>query len=229
MRTPVSAATTLFEGDGGVQEMQITRPVPRLATRAAPHEPGASQAVVDLERAEHAVAELLGAFGVDFDNESLVGTPARVAKAYAEFLSPQPFDLTTFPNDEGYDELVVTRDIPFHSLCEHHLLPFVGVAHIGYLPAERILGLSKLARVVEHFSRRLQVQERLTSQVANWLNEQLAPKGVGVVLEAEHLCMSLRGVRSTGARTMTSALHGLVRHDERTRAEFLALAGVVKS
>lgn len=166
---------------------------------------------------------------VDREDESLVGTPARVARAYAEFLSPEPFDLTTFPNDERYDELVVTRDISFHSLCEHHLLPFVGVAQIGYLPADRILGLSKLARVVEHFSRRLQVQERLTCQVASWLNDQLAPKGVGVVLEAEHLYMSLRGARATGARTMTSALHGLVREDERTRSEFLSLVGAIGS
>jgi GTP cyclohydrolase I len=181
---------------------------------------------VDLVRAERAVADLLGAFGVDLGDESLAETPARVARAYAEMLSPQPFDLTTFPNDEAYDELIVIRDIPFHSLCEHHLLPFVGVAHIGYLPGSRILGLSKFARVVEHFARRLQVQERLTSQIAQWLNENLGPRGVGVVLEAEHLCMSLRGVRAGGARTVTSALHGTVRHDERTRSEFLALVGV---
>ena len=176
-----------------------------------------------LDRAERAVAELLDAFGVDLEDESIAGTPARVARAYAEMLSAKPFELTTFPNDEHYDELVVTRNIPFHSLCEHHLLPFVGVAHVGYLPGDRILGLSKFARVVEHFSRRLQVQERLTSQVADWLDEHLAPKGVGVVIEAEPLCMSLRGVRASGARTVTSALHGLVRHDERTRGEFLAL------
>ena len=181
---------------------------------------------VDLVRAERAVADLLGAFGVDLGDESLAETPARVARAYAEMLSPQPFDLTTFPNDEAYDELIVIRDIPFHSLCEHHLLPFVGVAHIGYLPGSRILGLSKFARVVEHFARRLQVQERLTAQIAHWLDENLGPRGVGVVLEAEHLCMSLRGVRAAGARTVTSALHGTVRHDERTRSEFLALVGV---
>jgi GTP cyclohydrolase IA len=180
---------------------------------------------VDLAQAERAVADLLGALGVDLTGESVAGTPARVARAYAELLSPQPFDLTTFPNDEGYDELVVTKDIPFHSLCEHHLLPFTGVAHVGYLPGDRILGLSKLARVVGHFARRLQVQERLTSQVAHWLSEHLGPQGVGVVLEAEHLCMSLRGVQAGGARTVTSALHGLVRHDERTRSEFLALVG----
>jgi GTP cyclohydrolase I len=180
---------------------------------------------VDLARAERAVADLLGAFGVDLREESVAGTPGRVARAYAEMLSSQPFDLTTFRNDEAYDELIVIRDIPLHSLCEHHLLPFTGVAHVGYLPGARILGLSKFARVVEHFSRRLQVQERLTSQIAQWLNANLGPRGVGVVLEAEHLCMSLRGVRAAGARTVTSALHGTVRHDERTRSEFLALVG----
>ena len=118
---------------------------------------------------------------------------------------------------------MVARDIPFHSLCEHHLLPFVGVAHVAYLPGERIVGLSKLARVVESFARSLQVQERLTTQVADWLQRELAPQGVGVVLEAEHLCMSLRGVQKAGATTVTSALHGAVRDDPRTRQEFLAL------
>jgi GTP cyclohydrolase I len=142
---------------------------------------------------------------------------------YAELLTPSPFTATTFPNDGGYDQLVVARDIPFHSLCEHHLLPFVGVAHVAYLPGERIVGLSKLARVVESFARSLQVQERLTTQVADWLQRELAPQGVGVVLEAEHLCMSLRGVQKAGATTVTSALHGVVRDDARTRQEFLAL------
>lgn len=178
---------------------------------------------VDLRRAEQAVAELLASFGVDTEDESLADTPARVARAYAELLQPQPFSLTTFPNDEGYDELVLTRDIPFHSLCEHHLMPFSGVAHVGYLPGERILGLSKLARVVEHFARRLQVQERLTSQVAGWLDEHLQPKGVGIVVEAEHQCMSLRGARASGSKTVTSALSGLLRSDQRTRSEFLSL------
>src|SRR3712207_432089 len=125
---------------------------------------------------------------------------------YAELLTPSPFTATTFRNDGGYDELVVARDIPFHSLCEHHLLPFVGVAHVAYLPGERILGLSKLARVVDYFGRSLQVQERLTTQVADWLERELAPKGVGVVVEAEHMCMSLRGVQKHGATTVTSAL-----------------------
>ena len=178
---------------------------------------------VDLVRAERAVADLLAALGQDPSSEQLLDTPGRVAASYAEFLTPAPFTPTTFPNDEGYDELVLARAIPFSSLCQHHLLPFVGVAHVGYLPAGRILGLSKLARVVERFARRLQLQERLTVQVADWLQAQLAPKGVGVVLEAEHLCMSLRGVRAVGARTVTSALHGRLRTDPRSRQEFLAL------
>jgi GTP cyclohydrolase I len=146
-----------------------------------------------------------------------------VAAAYDEMLTPRPFNPTTFPNDEGYNELVLARDIPFHSLCQHHLLPFKGVAHVGYLPGSRILGLSKLARAVEHFSRRLQAQERLTQQVADWLQQHVDPKGVGVVLDAEHLCMTLRGVQASGSRTVTSALHGLLRTDPRSRAEFFAL------
>src|SRR6476620_157758 len=149
---------------------------------------------VDLAAAEQAARDLLVALGADLELDSLAETPARVARMYAELLAPEPFRVTTFPNDAGYDELVVARSIPFHSLCEHHLLPFVGVAHVGYLPGERIIGLSKLARVVEKFARALQVQERLTKQIGDWLHEHLEPKGVGVVLEAEHLCMSLRGV-----------------------------------
>ena len=174
--------------------------------------------------AERAAADFLAALGVDLDDESRRDTPRRIARMYDELLTPQPFDATTFPNDGGYDELVVAREMPFHSLCEHHLLPFTGVAHVGYLPGERIIGLSKLARVVDHFARALQVQERLTTQVAAWLQRELEPKGVGVVLEAEHLCMSIRGVQKPGATTVTSALHGLVRDDSRTRQEFLALA-----
>ncbi len=181
---------------------------------------------LDLRAAERAVADLLGALGQDPDSEHLVDTPRRVVAAYAELLTPREFSLTTFPNDEGYDELVLARDIPVHSLCQHHLLPFTGVAHVGYLPGERILGLSKLARVVEMFARRLQEQERLTKQVADWLQEQLEPKGVGVVVEAEHLCMSLRGVQAAGCRTVTSAVHGLLRKDPRSRAEFFALSRV---
>jgi GTP cyclohydrolase I len=181
---------------------------------------------VDLAAAEGAVADLLRALGRDPTSEHLADTPARVARSFAEMLSPREFRLTTFPNDEGYDEMVVARSIPVHSLCEHHLLPFHGVAHVGYLPGERILGLSKLARVVELFARDLQVQERLTKQVADWLQEHLAPKGVGVVIEAEHLCMALRGVRAPGAVTVTSALHGLLREDRGSRQEFFSLTGI---
>ena len=179
---------------------------------------------VDIAAAERATRDLLDALGADITSESLADTPGRVARMYAEMLTPEPFDLTTFSNDEGYDELVIARNIPFHSLCEHHLLPFHGVAHVAYLPGERILGLSKLARVVDLFAAGLQVQERLTRQASNWLQEHLEPHGVGVVLEAEHLCMSLRGVSKPGVTTVTSALHGLIRTDPRTRDEFLALA-----
>jgi GTP cyclohydrolase IA len=178
---------------------------------------------IDKAAAAEAVRALLVALGEDADSESLTDTPRRVASAYAEFLQPREFDLRTFPNDEGYDELVVARDIPFSSLCEHHLLPFIGVAHVAYMPGDRILGLSKMARVVEKFARRLQVQERMTKQIAGWLEETVAPRGVGVVLEAEHMCMSIRGVRANGAKTVTSALHGALRNDPRTRSEFLSL------
>ncbi|MCW2544410.1 MAG: cyclohydrolase [Frankiales bacterium] len=180
---------------------------------------------VDVDAAQRAVTDLLVALGYDPADPHLVETPERVAKAYDELLSPVGVDPTTFPNDEGYDELVLVRDIPFHSLCEHHLLPFVGKAHLAYLPRDRILGLSKMARVVEHFSRRLQVQERMTQQIAGWLEEQLTPRGVGVVLEAEHMCMRLRGVRAPGTMTVTSALRGALRNDARTRSEFLNLVG----
>ena len=179
-----------------------------------------------LEAATVAAKQFLEALGVSTDGPGLRESPSRMARAYAEMLSPRSFELTTFPNDEKYDELVVVKDIPLQSLCEHHLLPFTGVAHIGYLPGERILGLSKFARVVELFARRPQVQERLTQQVATWLDDQLGPKGVGVVIEAEHSCMSLRGVRARGARTTTSALHGLLREDARSRHEFFALTGM---
>ena len=181
------------------------------------------RAAVDTEAAVRAVAQLLRAFGRDPESPHLAETPRRVVDSLAEMLTGPQFDLTTFPNDEGYNELVLATSLPVRSLCEHHLLPFSGVAHIGYLPGDRILGLSKLARVLDLFARDLQVQERLTQQVADWLQEHLAPRGVGVVIEAEHLCMSLRGVRATGARTITSALHGLLREDPRSRMEFLAL------
>jgi GTP cyclohydrolase I len=183
----------------------------------------ADEQPVDLAAATRAARDLLVALGIDVDSESLRETPRRMARAYAELFSPPEFDLTTFPNDEGYDELVLARSIPMRSVCEHHLLPFVGRAHVGYLPGERILGLSKLARAVEHFASRPQVQERLTKQIASWLDEQLRPKGVGVVIEAEHTCMTLRGVQATGSSTVTSALLGTLRSDARSRQEFFAL------
>jgi GTP cyclohydrolase I len=193
---------------------------PRLART-----PLSKRRQVDSAAVARATRDLLIALGADLDSEGLRETPRRMAAAYLELLTPEPFSMTTFHNDEGYDELVAVRDIPFQSLCMHHVLPFHGVAHIAYLPADRILGLSKLARVVDLFASDLQLQERLTTQIAGWLQQQLQPKGVGVVLEAEHLCMSLRGVQKHGAKTVTSALHGLVRDDPRTREEFLSLTG----
>jgi GTP cyclohydrolase I len=180
---------------------------------------------VDLGAAEAAARELLRALGADLEDENLRETPRRVAAAYAELLTPEPFNLTTFPNHERYDELVLVRDIPFQSLCMHHLLPFHGVAHVAYLPGKSIIGLSKLVRVVEFFARDLQLQERMTVQIADWLEQELAPRGVGVVLSAEHMCMTIRGVRKPGARTITSALRGSLRSDARTRQEFFSLVG----
>jgi GTP cyclohydrolase IA len=202
--------------DGTSQNGTAGRPHLRIAS----DKPG-----VDLAAAERAAADFIAALGVDLSGEGLAETPARMARAYAELFDAQPFRMTTFPNDEGYDELVLARAIPFRTVCEHHLLPFSGVAHVGYLPGERILGLSKLARLVEHFAARPQTQERLTKQVADTLAELVQPKGAGVVLEAEHSCMTLRGVRALGATTVTSALVGLLRTDARSRAEFFALAG----
>jgi GTP cyclohydrolase I len=187
---------------------------PRVAHEAAP---------VDLAAAEQAAADLLSALGLPIGGVEMAETPRRMVQAYAEMLDVGAFDLTTFPNTEGYDELVLVEDIPVRSVCEHHMLPFVGVAHIGYLPDARILGLSKFARVVDFFSHRAQTQERLTKQIAEHLQEQLSPRGVGVVIEAEHTCMSLRGVRAVGARTVTSALFGTLRENPSSRAEFLSL------
>jgi GTP cyclohydrolase I len=180
----------------------------------------------DLARAESAAAELLVALGVDVNSQGTADTPRRVARMLAELLTPVPFNPTTFPNEDGYDELVLVRDIPFVSLCEHHMLPFHGVAHVGYLPGTRIIGLSKLARLVHYFARSLQVQERLTKQVADWLHDELAPKGVGVVLVAEHQCMSTRGVQAVGTKTVTSTMYGLLRDNPASRQEFFNLAGL---
>ena len=178
---------------------------------------------VDVDGAEAAAADLLTALGLDLSDEALVETPRRMAHALLEMTHAPEFDLTTFPNEEAYDELVVVRDIPVQSLCEHHMLPFVGVAHVGYLPGGRILGLSKFARMVELHARRPQTQERLTKRIADHLREELEPDGVGVVIEAEHTCMSLRGARAPGTRTLTSTLFGRLRDDASTRAEFLSL------
>jgi GTP cyclohydrolase I len=199
------------DGDTG------SRPVLRIAGDASQ---------VDLDAAQRAAADFLAALGVDVDRDGLRETPGRMARAYAELFTAAPFELTTFPNEEGYDELVLARDIPFRTVCEHHLLPFSGLAHVGYLPGDRILGLSKLARLVEHFAARPQTQERLTKQVADALVMHLSPRGAGVVLAAEHSCMTLRGARAIGAKTVTSAMHGTLRDDPRSRAEFLAMAGM---
>ncbi|MGN6781773.1 MAG: GTP cyclohydrolase I [Marmoricola sp.] len=178
---------------------------------------------VDLAAAEEAAAAMLRALGLPVDGEDMFETPRRLVGAYAELLSVPDFDLTTFANTAEYDELVLVTDIPVRSLCEHHLLPFTGVAHVGYLPGERILGLSKFARLVDFYARRAQTQERLTAEIARDLETRLSAVGVGVVIEAEHTCMSLRGARAEGARTVTSMLRGRLREDAKSRAEFLAL------
>lgn len=191
---------------------------PRLTTASS--EP-------DLDAAARAAADFLTAFGLDPADPTrpdLAATPRRFAAAYRELLTPRAFDFTTFDNVEGYDELVLVHDIPVRSLCEHHLLPFVGRAQVAYLPAERIVGLSKLPRLVDHFARRVQTQERLTVQVADAMVAHLQPRGVGVVIEASHSCMTLRGALAGDTTTSTSALRGLLRDDARSRAEFLALA-----
>lgn len=178
---------------------------------------------VDLQRAASAVGELLDALGIDRDSPELSHTPERVARMYRDLLTPEPFHPTTFPNDAGYDELVLVSDIGFTSLCEHHLLPLRGVAHVGYVPGDHLLGLSKLARLVQAIAARLQRQERMTAQIADWLDAQLAPRGVGVVVEAEHVCTSLRETGADRARSTTSTLYGLLRDRPAARQEFLQL------
>ncbi|WP_338749121.1 GTP cyclohydrolase I [Janibacter alittae] len=192
----------------------VTRPHLRVA---------GSRPAIDAAAAETAADALLTALGLDTTSEHLARTPHRMAQALIEMTSSEDFELTTFPNDEGYDELVLVRDIPVQSVCEHHILPFTGVAHVGYLPGRRILGLSKFARMVEWHARRPQTQERLTHEVATHLTDALRPRGVGVVVHAEHTCMSLRGAKVPGTVTSTSALFGRLREDPRSRAEFLEL------
>lgn len=193
--------------------------------RAVPERPRVTHARVrpDLAAAEQAAHDLMRALAVPLGDPDLEDTPRRLAHAYAELLDAPEYDFTTFPNTEGYDELVLVQDIPVQSLCEHHMLPFAGVAHVGYLPADRIVGLSKLARTVDHFARRTQTQERLTMQIARHLDEHLTPRGVGVVIEAEHSCMTLRGARARDTRTVTSSMLGHLRNEPAARAEFLAL------
>ncbi|MFC7329255.1 GTP cyclohydrolase I FolE [Marinactinospora rubrisoli] len=183
---------------------------------------------VDLLRIEKAVREILLAIGEDPDRDGLRDTPARVARAYAEQfagLYQRPEDVLTTVFDAGHDEIVLVKDIEMYSMCEHHLVPFYGVAHVGYIPNAdgRITGLSKLARLVDMFARRPQVQERLTTQIADAVNDLLDPRGVIVVIEAEHLCMTMRGVRKPGAKTVTSAVRGDFRNRDRTRAEAMSL------
>jgi GTP cyclohydrolase I len=183
---------------------------------------------IDLPRIERAVREILAAIGEDPDRDGLAGTPARVARAYAEQFSglyQHPEDVLGTVFDADYDELILVRDIEVYSTCEHHLVPFFGRAHVAYIPNEKgqITGLSKLARLVDIYARRPQVQERMTSQIANALMRVLEPRGALVVIEAEHLCMSMRGVRKPGAKTVTSAVRGIIRDSATTRAEAMSL------
>ena len=185
---------------------------------------------MDLKRIEHAVTELLEAVGEDPQREGLLETPARVARMYAEIFSGLDSDpkqhLKIFNEEGKHDELVLVKDIPLYSVCEHHLLPFIGKCHIAYIPRNgRIIGLSKFARIVDCFARRPQVQERLTGQIADFLDQELDPLGVAVFVEAEHLCMTMRGARAAGAVTRTSALRGCMRTDAKTRAEVMSLLG----
>lgn len=182
---------------------------------------------MDMQKIEHAVRDILEAIGEDPDREGLVETPARVARMYAEIFAGMEEDphkhLKIFEEQKG-DEMVIVRDIPLYSMCEHHLIPFMGKAHIAYIPSDgKVIGLSKLARIVSTFAKRPQLQERLTAQIADFLYAELSPMGVAVVIEAQHLCMTMRGARAAGSETRTSALRGVMRSDARTRAEVLAL------
>ncbi len=184
---------------------------------------------LDTDRIKDAMSEMISGMGEDPAREGLRETPDRVARMYAEIfagLRQDPVEVLQTGFDEGYDEMVVARDISFFSMCEHHFLPFHGMVHIGYVPTGRIVGISKLARVADILARRPQVQERLTAQIANALVEGLEPMGVAVVVEAEHLCMMMRGVKNPGCKIVTSVNRGVFRTDSRTRAEFLSLTGI---
>lgn len=183
---------------------------------------------VDRVRAEAAVVELLLALGEDPTREGLRETPRRVVSAFEETLGGRGVDIPQLLSvgfEEGHDEMVLLRDIPFFSTCEHHLMPFHGVAHVGYVPNGRVVGLSKLARLVDAVARRPQLQERLTAQIADMLMKTLQPQGAGVAVEAEHLCMQMRGIKKPGSRMLTSAMRGSFRDQNETRAEFLSLVG----
>jgi GTP cyclohydrolase I len=188
--------------------------------------PPENKSKVDIGRIEKAVKEILLAVGEDVEREGLKGTPARVAKMYAELLAgmhedPKQHLRSVFTED--YDEIVMLRDIPFYSICEHHLMPFIGSAHIAYLPSGGILGVSKLARIVDCFARRLQTQERLTGQIADFMMNNLKSRGVAVVLEASHSCMTIRGIKKPGSVMVTSALRGIFRRDPKSRSEIMSL------
>ena len=182
---------------------------------------------MDKERIQNAVREILIAVGENPDREGLLETPKRVANMYEEIfagLTEDPKQHIKLFNEQSNDEMVIVKDIPFYSMCEHHLLPFFGKAHIGYIPSDnKIIGLSKLARIFDNFAKKPQVQERLTSDIADFLNDNLQPKGVAVIMEAEHMCMTMRGARAAGSKTQTSALRGIMRTDAKTRAEVLSL------
>ncbi len=181
---------------------------------------------IDKPRIEKAVREILLAIGEDLDREGLIDTPKRVANMYEEVLAGHicdPFEHLKSVFNEDYDEIVLLRDIPFFSMCEHHVMPFIGKAHVAYLPSGQVLGVSKLARIVDSFAHRLQVQERLTNQIADFLMNNIKPRGVAVVIEASHSCMTIRGIRKPGSSMITSALRGIFIKDQRTRSEVLSL------
>lgn len=181
---------------------------------------------IDIERIEKAIKSILEAIGENPDREGLKLTPKRVANMYAELLAGDREDPTEYVKSvfkEKCDEVVLLRDIPFYSMCEHHMMPFIGKAHVAYLPADFVVGVSKLARIVDCFAKRLQVQERLTAQIADFLNEHLKPQGVAVVLEASHSCMTIRGIKKPGSVMVTSAIRGIFKKDPRSRAEVLSL------
>jgi GTP cyclohydrolase I len=212
-------APTLSTGDSQLN-VSVRQPLPSDVVAG----PSVTQ-----EEAEAAVRTLIRWAGDDPEREGLLDTPGRVARSYRELFAgyqsdPREYLERTFSEVAGYDELVLLHDIPVISFCEHHMLPVVGKAHVGYLPTHRVVGISKLARVVQGFARRLQIQEKLTAEIAEAIDQVLAPKGVGVVIEAEHSCMTLRGVGTPGARLTTSHLTGVIRDDARTRTEFLRLA-----